>query len=291
MIGRVRIMAAVAAVLSLASTGCIVVGVGGWSSWRGSTVWTEASTERIGFDAAGLGAVEVRTHNGSITFDGQPAGAGEAYVTVTKKAGGLTQDDAEEALEAIEVYVQRVGLDTQRIGWKWKGTKHAGWGARVSFDINAPGRLRVDGETHNGAITVRGIVGEVRVETHNGPVNVESSQGKLYAETHNGEIVATYAGDDVTLTTHNGRVVADLSGCGTIEGNITTHNGSIEVVVGADTATNLTCRTHNGSIRCDAPLETSRFSRRKLTARIGAGGGALDVTTHNGSVRIRKATG
>ncbi len=146
---------------------------------------------------------------------------------MTKKAGGLTLADAERALEAIDVYVERTGADTQRIGWKWQGPKRSAWGARVSFDIRGPARLGFDGETHNGAVEITGVSEEVRVVTHNGPVNVESSGGRLYAETHNGKIVATYAGDDLTLTTHNGRVTADLNRCGAVTGSITTHNGSV----------------------------------------------------------------
>ncbi len=258
----------VAAVLPLTGSGCIVVSVGGCSR-----VWTEATTARIPIDTVNLHALEVRTHNGSITYAGQPAEASEAFVAVTRKGGGRTHAAAEEALEAIEVYVERVGAETQRLGWRWKEVKRPGWAAQVSFDIRGPSRVRLDGQTHNGA------------------VNVESSKGKLYAETHNGRVVASYAGDDVTLTTHNGGVVADLNRCGAMKGEITTHNGSVEVVVGDRTSADLTCRTHNGSIKCDVPLDDGLHSRRKLTGRIGTGEGKLNITTHNGSVRIRETTG
>ena len=38
------------------------------------------------------------------------------------KGGGITLDGAQDALDAIEVYVERTGNDTQRIGWKWRGS-------------------------------------------------------------------------------------------------------------------------------------------------------------------------
>jgi len=275
----------------LPSTGCIVIGAGWDWPFGGSRVWTEPVTERIQIDAANLEGLETRTHNGSITFDGQPVGTAEAYVTVTKKAGGRTQADAEAALEAIDVYVKPAGNDTQRIGWKWKGIRRSNWGARVSFDIKAPGNIRFDGQTHNGPIEISGVTGDVRVATHNGAVKVESSNGELHAETHNGSVTATYAGEDITLVTHNGRVTADLSRCGAMSGRITTHNGSIEVVVGEAASANLTCRTHNGAIKCNVPLNESLFSGRKLTGTIGTGEGNLDVITHNGSVNIKKASG
>ena len=274
----------------LSSTGCIVIGAGWHWPSGGSRVWTEPVTERIQIDAADFEGLETRTHNGSITFDGQ-TGTAEAHVTVTKKGGGLTMADAEAALEAIEVYVKVAGDDTGRIGWKWKGIKRSHWGARVSFDIKAPGDIRFDGETHNGPIEISGVAGDVRVVTHNGGVKVESADGKLHAKTHNGPVTATYAGDDITLVTHNGRVSADLSRCGAISGHIRTHNGSVGVVVGEAASADLTCRTHNGAIKCNVPLNESLFSRRKLTGTIGTGEGNLDVITHNGSVNIKKASG
>ena len=270
----------------LVNAGCIVIGVRGWA---GPSIWTEAVVEERALDATDLTGIEVRTHNGSVTFAGQPAGSTDGHVTITKKAGGLTVADAEKALEAIDVYVEPAGAGGQRIGWRWKGIKHPTWRAQVSFDIQAPGQIRFDGETHNGSVSVHGVVGEVRVETHNGRVDVESSAGRLYAETHNGRINTRYVGDDVTLVTHNGRVVADLSECAAIDGHITTHNGGIEVTVGPATSARLNCSTHNGAIRCKVPLDDSYFARRRLTGTIGTGEGDLVVTTHNGGVRIKTA--
>lgn len=193
MMTRSRVICLLGSILPLTGTGCIVnLGVSGCS---GPTVWTTSTTEKLPIETANLKALEVRTHNGSITFDGQPVGTTEAFVNVTKKAGGLTQADAEEALDAIDVYVEPAGSGAQRIGWKWKGARHATWRAQVSFDIQAPGNLRFDGVTHNGAVKIDDVAGDVKVITHNGRVDVESTDGKLYAETHNGRIAAAYVGE------------------------------------------------------------------------------------------------
>jgi hypothetical protein len=275
-------------VLPLLGSSGVLAGIGGGC---GQTIWVEGPSETLQIDTANLQALEARTHNGAITFEDQPAGTSEAYVIVTRKGGGKTQAEAEEALEAIDVFVQAKGDGTQRIGWKWKGAKGPNWAATVGFEIHAPGNLRFDGETHNGAMEIKGVTGDVHVVTHNGQVTVDSSDGKLRAETHNGAITATYAGKDFKLTTHNGQVVADLNGCGVLDGTIETHNGSVKVVVGEDTSGSLTFDTHNGSIKCDVPLDSKKVSKRKLTGKIGSGEGSLDVTTHNGSIRISKTEG
>ncbi len=263
----------------LASAGCTLAG---------PKVWIE-QTQELRFPTAGLTALEVRTHNGAINFENQAEPQDEATVTVTKKAGGLTRDQAEKAMQAIDVYSQRKPDGTQRLGWKWSGVKQAGWQATVSFEIRAPGNLRFDGETHNGAVRAEEVSGNVRAVAHNGRIEVTSQGDKLYAETHNGTIAVTYAGPDIKLITHNGTIDVDLGRCGAVSGTIETHNGKVNLVVGKTTSADLNCETHNGRIHCDAPLQDSKLSRRRLTGRLGSGGGRLEISTHNGSVRIKHA--
>ena len=112
--------------LAIAVSGCIVVGPGwGWSGgW--STHWTEEVTQEFPLDPVGLKAVDAKTHNGAISFAGGPEGSTEARVIVTKKGGGRTPSDAEDALEAIAVYVKRSASGTARIGWKWRNGRSSG---------------------------------------------------------------------------------------------------------------------------------------------------------------------
>lgn len=286
---RTGLIYAWAAGVPFAASGCVVVAMdGGCSSWSSPRVWTEAVEERS-IDAAGLTALEVRTHNGSIDFQDQPVGE-SASVTITKKAGGNSKSDAEEALAAIQVYVESTGNGKTRIGWKWTVPKKARWGGDVSFAIRAPGNLDLDVETHNGAVAASEVSGNVKVVSHNGKVKVRSSKGKLHAETHNGEVDATYAGPEVNLISHNGELTVDLSQCGAVAGNITTHNGAVRLEVGKDTSANLNCATHNGGINCDIPLSDSHKARGVLTGKLGGGGGSLGVMTHNGSIRIQSSS-
>ena len=273
--------------LLLPLAGCVVVV--GTASCSGPTIWTDPVVEERSIDVASLTGLEIRTHKGSITFEAQPAGSATGRVTVTKKGGGMTPSDAEEALEAMDVFIEPPGDGTQRIGWRWNGIKDSTWRAKVSFDVHAPGNIDLAGNTHNGHIKINNVVGDVRATSHNGRINVKSSNGKLYAKTHNGRITAAYVGDDVTLLTHNGKVVADLDGCTAIDGRISAHNGNVEVVLSEQTSTFLKCRTSRGKIRCNVPLNDIEITRHKLTGAVGKGEGNLDVTTHNGSIRIKNA--
>ncbi len=274
---------------SLLATGCIVVG--GACTWGCSpTVWTE-STETIAIDATDFAAMQVRTHNGAISFAGTSDGASGASVTVRKKVGGDSSADAEEALAALIVYSERDSGGLHKIGWKWSGARKSSWQAVVAFEISAPGRLDLDAETHNGSVAVAGLVGDARVVTHNGALEVETRDGSLDARTHNGRIVAAYEGHHVSLETHNGAITADLKRCGTVRGEMSTHNGSVLVTVGPDTSAAITARTDNGSIRHDDAVSVDSASRSRVEGKLGTGDGKLDLTTHNGQIQIKRQTG
>jgi len=288
MMRRLAMLSMLGSSLFVLGTGCIVVHADGCWNWGGPHVWVEAS-EELTFDPAGVAAVEAKTHNGFIHFDGQPSG-GSAVVRVTKKAGGLTQGDADEAMQAIVVFVERTG-ETQRVGWKWKGVRKPSWQADVSFDITAPGQVNLEAETHNGRLQVAGLVGDLRAVTHNGRMEIASRGGKLRAETHNGRITADYEGSDISLSTHNGEVTVDLSRCGSVSGDITTHNGGVEIAVGAKTSADLRCETHNGRVTSDAPITLGSASRTQLAGSLGAGGSRLSVVTHNGGIKVKKSAG
>lgn len=283
---RARLFQTVTAIVSLATSGCLMIGGG----WGGPTVWVD-STETLPIDSTGMESLVVRTHNGAVTFAGQAEGWTGSSVTVTRKGGGPSLIQAEEALAAIDVFVESVGGGTTKIGWRWNGPKHRNWRASVSFDIKAPGQLNFDGETHNGGIRVVGVTGDVLTVTHNGAVEVDSRGGKLEAGTHNGQVTVAYAGDEIKLITHNGGVQADLGQCSSIRGSITTHNGGVTVGMGENTSARLRCKTHNGRVSSKVPLVEAEISRTKLIGTIGHGGSDLNITTHNGGIQIKKSEG
>lgn len=266
-------------------SGCVVVVATGCDWDNDPAVWTE-ETVQLQVESAGLTAMEVRSHNGAVDFAGQPAGSA-ATVSVRKKAGGSSADDAREAMAAIEVTSERTSSGEQKLGWKWRGTKKSRWVGVVSFSIQAPGAVRFDAETHNGEITVNGVAGDTRVVTHNGAVTVNTSAGKLDVETHNGAITATYNGASVSLETHNGEIRADLRNSGAVRGEMTTNNGAIEVLVGAGTAANVVAETDNGRVSHDAAITVESEGKTRLEGKIGAGGDRLELTTHNGSINIK----
>ncbi|MBN2563697.1 MAG: DUF4097 family beta strand repeat protein [Phycisphaerae bacterium] len=299
MITRASILVTSVALTFPLSVGCMM----------GASIWTDEVTEELRIDTAGLTRLEARTHNGAIQYTGHAEHEPAVLVQVTKKGGGRTMGEAQDALAAIEVFVEPRGADTQQLAWRWKTPKLPNWGASVSYKINAPASLSLDAQSHNGEIKASGVAADAKLVSHNGQIDVQSSGsrldietnngritvnhqgGRLAAVTHNGPIIAKFEGDDLALTTHNGRIEADLSRCKSLHGDICSHNGEITLTVGDGLSADLTCATHNGSIRCDVPWKVHKASRCKLVGRIGEGGPKLTAETHNGSIHIKGAGG
>lgn len=267
------------------ASGCvIVVSDGEWEGW-GSRVMSEKVAETVPLDAALVRKLDVETHNGEIKFDGSTDGPPQ--VVITKRAGGKSRDDAAEALQALQTFVEPESDGTYRVGYRWSTLKKSRWSAHVSLEIHAPGSVALVAETHNGSIDVRGSAADVDVLTHNGPVHIESSGATLAAETHNGPIRAITAAANLQLSTHNGGIDATLTRAGALSGEIETHNGGVDVQVREGLSTKLECSTHNGGVSAEAIVTPVTVRRRELSATIGGGEGKLEVSTHNGSVRVR----
>ena len=269
-------------------SGCIIIA--DFDPWDSDCkVWIDGNEERVSLEADGLNSVDVKTHSGAVTFTG--ATNDDTFVTYRVRAGARSSEDAQRALDAVEVFVDRGNDGVARLGWRWNQMKRSSWSASVSFKVNAPSDCDLEVETHNGPVTVTSLRGDADLETHNGAITVETTGHRLSAQTHNGSITASFAGRDVTLETHNGRIAADLSGCGTVDGHIVTHNGGVNVTLGDGASTMVRASTYNGGITCLAPIQDSQIERRRLTGRIGSGEGSLTINTHNGGVRIDKKQG
>lgn len=141
----------------------------------------------------------------------------------------------------------------------------------VSFRIEVPEGVELVGKTMNGAIDIGGLRSDVEVLTMNGRIAVETT-GYASAKTMNGRI-------EVAMGS------ADWSGDMEIE----TMNGSIEIRLPEDANVELDASTMNGSIDSDFPVELSGWLRNKARGTIGNGGRSLDVSTMNGSIRIRRS--
>jgi len=142
----------------------------------------------------------------------------------------------------------------------------------VHFTVKVPAGVRFSASTVNGDVTATALKSDADLSTVNGGIHASTS-GTVEAETVNGSIDAAM-----------GR--ADWTG----EASFTTVNGELDLTLPGNLSAEVRAETVNGDLESDFPLTVSgKFGPRHLRGTIGNGGRRLNLTTVNGSIRLRKA--
>jgi len=232
------------------------------------------------------GSFEAQTRNGYINITG--ADVTECALTATVIARAMTEEDAKKLAEEIKIKLEPFGNKlTVKIE---KPTFMRNQSVCVNLDVTVPNHTDTELTTHNGAIRIANITGEVNGTTHNGKVTTEKVSGTIKLRTHNGKIICEEVSGDIQLETHNGGIKAFYSQNAPPICNVSmiTHNGSVTLTTPPNFSAKVEASTHNGSIDTDLPITvTGKVTKRKLTGTIGTGQGKLHLETHNGSIKIR----
>ena len=229
---------------------------------------------------------ETQTHNGSITVQG--ADVADCNVTATIVARARTDEDAMELADETEVRFERLG---ENLILKIKRPEPLiNRSVSVSLDCIVPDEVDLKLGSHNGAVKITNIIGQIDATTHNGKVTANQVTGAVKLQTHNGGVTCEEISGDAQLKTHNGSVNVTYSGSAesVCDISIVTHNGGINLTAPQNYSAQIKASTHNGSINTDLPITvTGKVSKNKLTGTIGDGQGELYLETYNGSIRIR----
>jgi len=222
-------------------------------------------------------SLEIKGVNGSISA--VPARGSE--VVVTAESRGRKTDPSTVRIEMVE---HAGGLTFCAVYPTPEGAREenycgAGSEGRMStqnndvsvhFEIQIPADIDLIAVTVNGDVEALGLGADVRAVTVNGSIDI-STDGFAEAETVNGSIEAAMGNPDlregVSLSTVNGSITLDL------------HD---------DVDAELDASWLNGDFETDLPFALSgRVSRRSARGTLGDGGPSLELSTVNGSIRIR----
>lgn len=227
----------------------------------------------------------VKTHNGHINVSGIETNSCE----ITAKISGWakTIERAEELCQAVTVRLESDADGLKVIIDKPKTTGNEGSG--VAFDVTLANQTNQTLATHNGAISIKNIIGNAKAETHNGKIGVNDLRGDSVLKTHNGQINCKQTGGNSELETHNGAI--SLAYTGTDQNphsvKIITHNGRISFKAPKEYSATVTARTHNGLINTNLPVTIKgKLDKKNFNATIGTGEGTLYLETHNGGISI-----
>jgi len=237
-------------------------------------------------DLAGVKHVCVETGNGSIDIQCDPARK-DADIRAVKYANGVTEADATEYAEQIDIDVARdpARADTVRVVATWpKNASGRNRGAR--FTIALPPHAVLDLKTSNGGVSVARAAAGATIDTSNGQITVLDTKGDIHARTRNGRVTLTGVDGDIDAQTSNGRIVLDRAGRSSVK--VVTSNGAIQAL---NVRGNVSARTSNGSIELrlaalpDKPAISAVSSNgRVLVEAPGAVNARLRMRTSNGRV-------
>ncbi|MDF1505001.1 DUF4097 family beta strand repeat-containing protein [Roseisolibacter sp. H3M3-2] len=161
------------------------------------------------------------------------------------------------------------GYDTGRR--RWSDDEGDRWES-VDFVVRVPEGVKVDVQTVNGGLEVRGATAEVVARTTNGGVRAETLGGPVDARTTNGSIFASM------------RSVGSARDL-----DFRTTNGSVTVEMPSNLGAELEMSTVNGRVNTEFPVTVSgRIDPRRLRATIGDGARRVRLHTVNGSVELRR---
>jgi hypothetical protein len=160
------------------------------------------------------------------------------------------------------------------------------------FIVHAPKDAPVDLETHNGAISVRGIDGLVKVHATNGPIAVRDCAGRVEANTVNGPIAFEGGGGDIHLQAENGPIAVKLSGemwnGNQLEAH--TNNGPVSLKMPDNFRSGVRVETSGHSpMSCRAAACANASSDRAGDQRVlqmNGSGDTIRISTHNGPVSV-----
>lgn len=191
----------------------------------------------------GMQRVAVETRNGAIDVRCDPA-AKQVEVNTTRSARGMTEKDAREFAEKIEIEVGKdpTRPDTLRIAARMP-VMDANRNQSAKFEIVMPPNAELALDTRNGRISAAGCDKNINANTSNGRVNIRDCDGSVVIDTSNGEVSAWDVKGDIDVRSSNGGLDLQRVGRNTVKA--VTSNGRIHIV-DATGAANL--RTSNGSI-------------------------------------------
>jgi hypothetical protein len=239
--------------------------------------WTRAAEDFRWTGTLAEGRIlEIKGVNGAVRVE--PAAGRQ--VVVEARSRGRRNDPSEVRIERVE---HAEGVTFCAVyptpGGERENVCRPGAGGRmnvrdndveVTFTVRLPEGVRFAGQTVNGSIEAQGLASDVSLRTVNGDVEVATT-GFAEARTVNGSIDAAMGRTDP-------------------EGGLRfeTVNGSIELDLPDDVDADVEANWLNGGLETDLPLRVEgRIGRRSARGVLGEGGPRLELSTVNGSIRLR----
>lgn len=142
----------------------------------------------------------------------------------------------------------------------------------------------------SGAVSVSNVKGAVSAKALSGSTLVTNPGGRVEAGTASGSIDVQGAKSDVKAHAASGRITIRGNPAGNCFWDLKTASGTVQIAVPAAANFHLSAEAVSGEIRADIPIVVEEQSKHSLRARMGDGGGRVEVHTVSGEIQIRGAS-
>jgi len=241
-----------------------------------SNYYTKDFSKNIDFRSNG--DIRVKTVNGKIDITSWDRESVKIEAEIKVKA--RNRRDAERILDKVKIiidkssgrlvieadYPKKRGDDSFWDGLFGSNRQHP----VINYTIKVPKESNLDLRSTNGHISVSDVSGDNSLSTTNGGIDADDMAGSLDIHSTNGSVTA---------------VVTKFGNRDNIR--LKTTNGGVKLRLPSDVSADVSASTVNGSIRTDFPLTIQgKIMKRKIKGEINGGGGEIDISTVNGSVKI-----
>ena len=280
---------------------------------------TLASAMALGILGAALAAAPARADEWSKTY--QLNGRAELHVTTDDGSVSIISADQNQITARVTTSGNyKLGPDDVRVEESQNGNrieivvKRRNWHTffshgNIRVEMTVPRELDLDVRTGDGNVDVKPVNGRIKIDTGDGNVTADGARGDVRMHSGDGHIIGTNLDgmlnvvtgdgrinvrgrfDTLNLKTGDGSIEAEAANGSKVSGSWTLHTGDghINLRVPGDLSADLDAHTGDGHITLDFPVAVSgSLSRSSIHGKLNSGGGSLNISSGDGSIRIEK---
>ncbi len=139
----------------------------------------------------------------------------------------------------------------------------------------------------SGTVTASTIKGDVRISALSGSTQISGPGGRVDAETASGTVEVRGATRDVKAHAATGRIDVRGNPGESSYWDLKTVSGVVQLGVPSTANFHLSAEAVSGQITTEVPIVIEEQGKHSLRARMGNGGGRIEVRTVSGEIRVR----
>ncbi len=226
-------------------------------------------------DTIRVGKDLTRVHNVSITYTIEVPHDTEVSTQVVSGSLDISKVRGPVKVDSVSGSIKVNDVERQTTLNTLSGSIDA---QNVSDDLRAT--------SASGSVTASKIKGDVRISALSGGTQIIGPGGRVDADTASGTVEVQGATRDVKAHAVSGTVNVQGNPGDTSYWDLKTASGVVHLGVPSNANFRLSAEAASGQIKTDVPIVIEEQGKHSLRARMGNGGGRVEVHTISGEIRV-----